>query len=64
MGKGLGKCHVEKAHSHFNFTKTPSSESSPSHLHSHKSRMGLRAQVCHELMLPAVKAPQGGPLSP
>lgn len=39
-------------------------EFSPSHFHTHNSRMGLSARVYYELMLPAVKAPWGGPSAP
>jgi hypothetical protein len=52
-----------RARSHYNFTEPPSSELSPSYFHTHNSRMGLRAQVNYELMLPAVKAPWADPLS-
>lgn len=61
MGEELGNCHVEKAHGHPNFTETASSKLSPSHGHTHNSRMGLSAQVYCELMLPAVKAPGVAP---
>lgn len=57
------KPYVLKAPSHDNLTKHPPL-SWALHWYTSSSRMGLSAQVCCDLMLLAMKAPQGGPLRP
>ena len=50
--------HASKAPRHYDLTKHPPLGLAPALL---CWRMGLSARVCHELMLPATKAPSGWP---
>lgn len=47
--------------SYDNLLQTPSSEFGSCHFYTHSSRMCLSPQICHELTLPAMKAPLGWP---